>query len=106
MGRRDESGKRIGGVVRIHASMKSSLVIHAVLGLGLATPSLPGQVQRGEMYGYLLFDGERLPREFNAGFSMYVAAWPLLDHYPGHDFQTGLPSTWMFPLHEPGQQPK
>lgn len=92
--------------MRIHSSMKSSLVIYAVLGLGLATPSLPGQVQRGEMYGYLLFDGERLPREFNAGFSMYVAAWPLLDHYPGHDFQTGLPSTWMFPLHEPGQQPK
>jgi len=26
---------------------------------------------------------------------MYVAAWPLLEEYPGHRFQTGLFGTWM-----------
>ena len=34
---------------------------------------------------------------FNAGFSMYSAAWPLLQKYPGHEFQSGLFGTWMFP---------
>lgn len=58
------------------------------------------------MFGYLLFDGEQVPQEFNAGFSLYAAAWPLVDHYPGHDFQTGLLSTWMHPLYEAGQKPK
>jgi len=46
--------------------------------------------------GYLIFPLEEVDRSYNAGFSMYVAAWPLLMHYPGHNFQSGLPSTWMF----------
>jgi len=33
--------------------------------------------------------------QVNAGFSMYVAAWPLLQEYPGNRFQTGLFGTWM-----------
>lgn len=71
-------------------------------------PAIPmaAEAQKGEMYGYLLFDGERVPQEFNAGFSLYAAAWPLVDHYPGHDFQTGLLSTWMHPLYTPGEKPK
>jgi len=54
------------------------------------------EVQKGEMAGYLLVPNERVPRTYNAGFSMYVAAWPLLKTYPGHRFQTGLFGTWMF----------
>ena len=47
--------------------------------------------------GYLIIPtGDRVERSFNAGFSMYVATWSLLRHYPGHRFQTGLPGTWMF----------
>ncbi len=61
---------------------------------------------RGEMYGYLLFDGERVPEEYNAGFSLYAAAWPLVYHYPGHEFQTGLLGTWMHPQYPPGEKPK
>lgn len=34
--------------------------------------------------------------EFNAGYSCYSAAWPLLREYPGHKFQSGLFGTWMF----------
>jgi hypothetical protein len=60
---------------------------------------LPGavraKVQPAEMAGYLLVATEKVPDEFNAGFSLYTAAWPLLERYPGHRFQTGLFGTWM-----------
>ena len=63
-------------------------------------PAIPlsaaGQPQPGEMAGYLLVDQERVPETYDAGFSMYVAAWPLLREYPGQRFQTGLFGTWMF----------
>ena len=50
----------------------------------------------GEMAGYLIVPNERVPDSYGAGFSMYVAAWPLLQRYPGQRFQSGLPGTWMF----------
>lgn len=49
----------------------------------------------GEMAGYLLVPHGRVPETYNAGFSMYVAAWPLLEKYPGNRFQSGLFGTWM-----------
>lgn len=52
--------------------------------------------EKGEMAGYLLVPNEKVPETFNAGFSMYIAAWPLLKQYPGQRFQSGLPGTWMF----------
>jgi hypothetical protein len=52
--------------------------------------------QPAEMAGYLLVPHSRVPREYNGGFSMYVAAWPLLKNYPGQEFQSGLFGTWMF----------
>lgn len=52
--------------------------------------------KQGEMAGYLLVPNEKVPETFNAGFSMYIAAWPLLKQYPGQRFQSGLPGTWMF----------
>lgn len=58
-----------------------------------------------EMSGYLIVPHERVSPTFNAGFSMYVAAWPLLKSYPGQQFQSGLFGTWMFPQFE-GQKPK
>lgn len=69
----------------------------------LVAPSLvfaDDPLGKGEMAGYLLFPTERVPGTFNAGFSMYVAAWPLLKTYPGHQFQSGLPGTWMFAQHD------
>jgi len=48
------------------------------------------------MAGYLLIPNERVPETYDAGFSMYVAVWPLLKAYPGPRFQSGLPGTWMF----------
>jgi hypothetical protein len=61
------------------------------------------QVQRGEMAGYLLIPHSRAPETYNGGFSMYIAAWPLLKEYPGNRFQTGLPGTWM---HAQDDRPK
>jgi len=53
------------------------------------------QIQKGEMAGYLLVPHDKVQETYNAGFSMYVAAWPLLEEYPGRRFQTGLFGTWM-----------
>lgn len=50
-----------------------------------------------EMAGYLLVPNGPVPEEFDAGFSMYVAAWPLLETEPGRRFQSGLFGTWMHP---------
>ncbi|MGQ9589153.1 MAG: hypothetical protein ACUVYA_02535 [Planctomycetota bacterium] len=58
------------------------------------------RIRNGEMAGYLLVPNDRVPETFDAGFSMYVAAWPLLKAYPGPRFQTGLLSTWMFAKQE------
>ena len=52
-------------------------------------------IEKGEMAGYLLVPNERVDESYDGGFSMYVAAWPLLEKYPGNRFQTGLFGTWM-----------
>jgi len=52
-------------------------------------------IQKVEMAGYLLVPHEKVPESFNAGFSLYVTAWPLMKNYPGTRFQTGLFGTWM-----------
>jgi len=62
-----------------------------------------GQIEKGEMAGYLLVPNDKVSEMYNAGFSMYVAAWPLLQEYPGHRFQTGLFGTWM---HAQNDKPK
>ena len=77
-------------------------LFHGIAVLLLATVFiLPAQaaerIDRGEMAGYLLVPNEKVPDTFNAGYSMYVAAWPLVETYPGSRFQTGLFGTWMFP---------
>ena len=69
---------------------------------GAAEPAA-AEPTTGEMAGYLLVPNEKVPDTYGAGFSMYVAAWPLLQRYPGQRFQSGLPGTWMFarPAGEP-----
>ena len=68
-------------------------------------PALPpvassAEVQKAEMAGYLLVSSDKVPDAYNAGFSLYAAAWPLLEQYPGHRFQTGLFGTWMHAQYE------
>ncbi len=59
-------------------------------------------IQRGEMAGYLHAPTEKVAESYDAGFSMYVAAWPLLKSYPGSRFQSGLFGTWMFAKKDEG----
>ena len=40
------------------------------------------------MDGYLGVPQERVALDFGGGFSMHVAAWPLLGAWPGERFQT------------------
>jgi Carbohydrate esterase, sialic acid-specific acetylesterase len=60
------------------------------------SPKEASKPQTAEMAGYLLVPHSKVDKRYNAGFSMYVAAWPLLRNYPGQDFQSGLFGTWMF----------
>ncbi len=64
-----------------------------------------GQIQKGTMAGYLIVPNDKVPETYNAGFSMYSAAWPLLKEYPGNRFQTGLFGTWMFAQYD-GPKPE
>lgn len=79
--------------------------------LRLAFPSPPAVLaddaspRKAEMAGYLLVPHGKVDARYNAGFSMYVAAWPLLANYPGQEFQSGLFGTWMFAQHD-GPKPK
>jgi len=68
----------------------------------LPIPSLIGAEapEKGLMAGYLGVPREKVPETYNAGFSLYVSAWPLLKDYPGNRFQTGLFGTWMHALYE------
>jgi len=75
--------------------MKQYCAILATLMLSLTGAAWAAEVQDAEMAGYLLVSSEKVPDAYNAGFSLYAAAWPLLQHYPGHRFQTGLFGTWM-----------
>jgi hypothetical protein len=78
----------------------TAAVVRCAVASAIALSVLPvpagERIHEGEMSGYLLIPNEKVPETFNAGFSMYVAAWPLLKHYPGQNFQSGLPGTWMF----------
>ena len=61
-----------------------TILFASSLALVLVAPASPAagasnQVQTGEMAGYLLVPNEEVPETCNAGFSMFVAAWPLLD---------------------------
>ncbi|MBD3631049.1 hypothetical protein [Cyclobacterium sp.] len=50
--------------------------------------------------GYLISQLEKVDESYNAGYSMYMAAWPLVREYPGRSFQSGLFGTWMHPQHD------
>ena len=65
------------------------------LGRPSAVTAADEPVQKAELAGYLLVPHGKVPETYNAGFSMYVAAWPLLKNYPGDEFQSGLFGTWM-----------
>ncbi len=54
-----------------------------------------GRILSAGIGGYRFVPHSREPESFNAGFSLYSAAWPLIAKYPGHRFQSGLFGTWL-----------
>ena len=57
-------------------------------------------LKKGNVGGYLITQREKVDESYNAGYSMYVAAYPLIRDYPGRSFQSGLFGTWMHPQHD------
>ncbi len=84
-----------------------SLVVACLIQASFTNPVTADDAppQKGEMAGYLLVPHEKVDKTYNAGFSMYVAAWPLLKNYPGQEFQSGLFGTWMFSQYD-GPKPE
>lgn len=68
--------------------------------MSAAPEQKPGDIQRCVLGGYLGIECKSVPELYDAGFSTYVAAWPLLGRYPGNEFQTGLFGTWMHPHYD------
>jgi len=58
------------------------------------------KIKKGNVGGYMITQREHVDESFNAGYSMYAAAWPLLKEYTGRSFQSGLFGTWMHPQHD------
>ncbi len=78
----------------------------SVIALSLITSIRKVQTHDEYLAGYMIIPSAgRIDESYNGGFSMYVAAWPLLSAYPGHRFQSGLPGTWMFAQYK-GAAPK
>jgi hypothetical protein len=80
--------------------MKYILTLLTALTVALPGAASAAEVQKAEMAGYLSASSDKVPDAYNAGFSLYAAAWPLLQQYPGHRFQTGLFGTWMHAQYE------
>ena len=64
------------------------------------TTAKAGEKVERVLAGYLGIQCEKVPERYDAGFSTYVAAWPLVETYPGNKFQTGLFGTWMHPHYD------
>ena len=82
------------------AGVLSSRVTVAVWLLAASVPATPtraaDELREVNIGGYLSVGHSQVPATFNAGFSFYSAAWPLVEQYQGHRFQSGLYGTWMF----------
>lgn len=89
----------------MRVTLRFSLVVAAISIVSQQDCSAQRNRGRGDresiMAGYLTVPNEKVPESFGGGFSLYVNAWPLLEHYPGRKFQTGLFGTWMFPVYDP-----
>lgn len=58
-------------------------------------------MQKAKLSGYISSSRAAFTPTFNAGYSIYTAAWPILNKHPG-SFQSGLFSTWMFAKYPEG----
>lgn len=59
-------------------------------------------MQKAKLSGYISSSRAAFTPTFNAGYSIYTAAWPILNKHPGSMFQSGLFSTWMWAKYPEG----
>jgi hypothetical protein len=78
----------------------SAVIILYGLQVSAQNASEKGTIRNGNVGGYMITQIEKVDESYNAGYSMYMAAWPLLRDYPGRSFQSGLFGTWMHPQHD------
>ncbi len=90
-------------IVNIKALIAGILLISvSLMTLGQGVKGKKGEViiRKENLGGYMIVKTDKVDQSYNAGYSIYTAAWPLLRHYPGRSFQSGLFGTWMFPLRD------
>jgi hypothetical protein len=69
---------------------------HALLGFGAAVQAQ--STYSLDVGGYMMLQVTPSPLTYNAGYTFYAAAWPLVGDFPRTNwFQSGLYGTWMFP---------
>ena len=93
-------GVRRSGMALKGCWLRWIAVVIIFIAAGPLSAQTADKIKQGEMAGYLIVPNEKVPETYNAGYSIYVTAWPLLDKYPGQRFQTGLFGTWMFAKNE------
>ena len=85
-------------------SVKVFFALNLTMLFALVAPaqqkSDPGNLKVANVGGYMIAQTEKVDDSYNAGYSMYVAAYPLLKEYPGKSFQSGLFGTWMHPMYD------
>jgi hypothetical protein len=86
--------------IKLKELFASLLIIFATTSAYPQQSSDSGRIRKGNIGGYMITQIEKTDESFDAGYSMYAAAWPLVREYPGRDFQSGLFGTWMHPKHD------
>lgn len=76
------------------------LLVTAVSAQDAEDKSEKSMIRKANVGGYMITQREKVDASYNAGYSMYAAAWPLLREYSGRSFQSGLFGTWMHPQHD------
>ena len=77
-----------------------SVFFSLLISLAMAQENSNKSMKKGNVGGYMITKVEKVNESFNAGYSMYAAAWPLIKEYPGRSFQSGLFGTWMHPAYD------
>jgi hypothetical protein len=85
--------------------LKLSIASIICISLIITVSAQDKAIRDGYVGGYMITKVAKVDTSYNAGYSMYAAAWPLVRQYPGREFQSGLFGTWMFP-EQAGPAPK
>jgi len=78
----------------------ATIIFSLLISATIAQENTNKSLKKGNIGGYMITKVEKVNESYNAGYSMYAAAWPLIKEYPGRNFQSGLFGTWMHPSYD------